>query len=114
MSPISISLIVFVCVFASTLVGMSMRGSLLERYLSDEAKDVIKLALGVIATMNALVLGLLISTAKGSYDLKRGQLTQIGADAILIDRTLALYGSQAKAARSDLRGLVENLVDQLE
>ena len=64
--------------------------------------------------MNALVLGLLISTAKGSYDLKRAQLTQIGADAILIDRTLALYGSETKDARSNLRDLVENLVDQLE
>jgi hypothetical protein len=58
-------------------------------------------------------LGLLISTGKGSYDLKRAQLTQIAADTILIDRTLALYGAETKAARGNLRAVLENLVEQL-
>jgi len=114
MTPLTISLIVFLCVFGGALVGMFIRARLPERYLSKDTGDVIKLALGLIVMMNALVLGLLISTAKASYDLKRAQLTQIGADAILLDRSLLLYGSEAKAARSNLRQLVTTLVNQLE
>lgn len=107
------SLIAFACVFGGALVGMTIRGSLSERQFSGEVKDVIKLGLGLIATMSALVLGLLVSTAKGSYDAKRAQLSQMAADLILVDRSLALYGFEAKDARSSLRDLVGELIDQI-
>ena len=70
--------------------------------------------------MSALVLGLLVSTAKASYDAKRAQLTQMGADLILLDRSralslsLPLYGSETKEARSALHGLVADSIDQID
>jgi len=114
MSPITVSFIVFVCVSGGAFVGMILRVALPERHISNQAEDVIKLGLGLITTMTALVLGLLISTAKGSYDLKRTQLAQIAADVILVDRSLALYGSETKEARSALRDLVAGMVGQIQ
>jgi hypothetical protein len=70
--PTTISLIVFACVFIGALIGVILRMIRPERHFGEEAKDVIKLGLGLIATMNALVLGLMISTAKSLYDAKRG------------------------------------------
>src|SRR5215471_11855927 len=108
-----ISLIVFACVFCGALAGTFVGLKLPGRYLDEDAKDAIKLALGVIVMMSALVLSLLVSSAKNSYDLKRTQLTQIAADVIQIDRLLALYGSEANDARNALRDLVNDLVDQI-
>jgi len=74
----------------------------------------------LIATVSALVLGLLVSTAKASYDAKRAQLAQMGADLILLDRSrarslsLPLYGSETKEARSALHGLVADSIDQID
>src|SRR5215472_1580202 len=109
-----ISLIVFACVFCGTFVGTFVGLKLPGRYLDEDAKDAIKLALGVMVMMSALVLSLLVSSAKSSYDLKRAQLTQIAADVIQIDRFLALYGSEKNDARSALRDLVTNVVDETQ
>jgi hypothetical protein len=114
MNPITISSIVFVCVLIAFFVGMILRAKAPESHISNEAEDIIKLGLGLITTMTALVLGLLISTAKGSYDLKRTQLAQIAADTILVDRSLALYGSETSEARSSLHELVAGLANQVQ
>jgi hypothetical protein len=112
--PITTSLVVFACVFGSAIVGMILRMLVPKHHFSPEANDVIRLGLGLITTMNALVLGLLISTAKSSYDTKREQVAEMAADAILADRSLALYGSETKAARLALHELVANLLEQIQ
>jgi len=114
MNPMTISLITFVCVFGGAIFGMILRMIVPVRDFSSESQDVIKLGLGLIVTMNALVLGLLISTAKTSYDMKRGSLAQIAADVILADRSLTLYGSEADAARIALRELTSGLIEQIQ
>ena len=68
MIPAEIALIVFACVFGGALLGMFLSGVLPEHHLSEDTKDVIKLGMGLIATMAALVLGLVIATAKSAYD----------------------------------------------
>ena len=88
MSPIAISVIVLACVFGGALLGALLRVMLPEHHLSAESKDVVKLAMGLIATMSALVLGLLIASAKSSFDAQSSELKQdefaacaVGADA---------------------------------
>ena len=93
---------------------MAIRSVLPERYFTDEAKDVLRLALGLITTLSALVLGLLVSTAKSSYDAKRGQVTQLATDVILADRSLELYGSETTSARHVLREQVAALSAQID
>ena len=96
------SLISFGCIFGGALIGIFLRSVLPERYFTNEEKDVLRLGLGLITTLSALVLGLLVSTAKSSYDAKRSQLTQIATDVILVDRSLELYGSETSSARRAL------------
>jgi hypothetical protein len=105
-------LISFGCIFGGALTGMALRTVLPERYFTNEEKEVLRLSLGLITTLSALVLGLLIATAKTSYDAKRSQLAQIAPDMILVDRSLELYGSEtgsasrALALRDQLAALV--------
>jgi hypothetical protein len=73
-----------------------------EEHLSTDTKDVVKLGIALIATMAALVLGLLIASAKSTYDTRRNQLLQVSADVILLDRVLANYGAETKDARAML------------
>jgi hypothetical protein len=113
MGALLTSVIALVCIFGGAILGIVVRGSLSERQFSGNVEDVIKLGLGLIATMSALVLGLLVSTAKGSYDAKRAQLAQMSADLILVDRSLALYGSETREARAALHDLVADLIDQI-
>jgi len=110
MSSFAVSLIVFLCVFGGAVVGILLRGSLPEHHLSADSRDVVKLGMGLGPTMAALVLGLLISSAKGSYDTQSTELTDMSARIILLDRMLAHYGPETKEAREVLRGaVVENL-----
>src|ERR1700676_3492099 len=113
MSPVSIGWTVFTCVFGGALIGMALRLILPERHLSADSKDVIKMGTGLTATMAALVLALLIASAKSSYDAQRNEVTQIAANVILLDRVLAHYGPETKAARDLLLRYVARAHDQL-
>jgi hypothetical protein len=113
MTSATASLVSFGCIFGGSLAGMVLRSALPERYFTNEEKDVLRLGLGLITTLSALVLGLLISTAKSSYDAKSSQLTQIATDVILVDRSLELYGSETSNARRALRNQVAALDDSI-
>ena len=78
--------IVFAVVFGSALLAMFVRSALPEDHLSADSKDVVKLGIALIATMSALVLGLLIASAKSAFDTRSNQLVQASADIILLDR----------------------------
>jgi Protein of unknown function (DUF4239) len=105
-SPMTISWIVFGCVFGGALVGMLVHRIVPEHHLGADSKDVMKLAMGVLATMSALVLALLISSAKISHDTQSNEVTQMAADFIQLDRVLAHYGPETKDARALLYATV--------
>src|ERR1700731_3214334 len=92
MSSIAISGIVFGCIFGGALLGMVIRALLPQHHLAADSKDLVKLGMGLIGTMSALVLGLLVASAKSSFDAQRNEVTQISANVILFDRVLARYG----------------------
>ena len=103
MSELGIALIVFACVFGAAMLGLFMSNALPEHHLSQDTKDVVKLGTGLIATMAALVLSLLISSAKSSFDRMDGELVQNAARAISLDRALADYGPETSEARDLLK-----------
>ena len=82
---------------------MLLRKILPKHHLSDKSKDVVRLGTGLVATLGALVLGLLIASAKSSYDTQSGHIKQITANVILLDRLLARVGPEARRIREDLR-----------
>ena len=106
MSPMAISWIVFACVFTGALLGMFLRATLPEPHLSAKSEDVLKMLVGLVGTMAALVIGLLIATAASSYSTRRNELMQASANAVLLDRALAHYGPETKEARDLLRRAV--------
>src|SRR5258708_27467173 len=110
MNSFAISSIVFACVFGGAVIGLLFRRYLPEHHQNANSQDIVKLAMGLVATMAALVLGLLISSAKSSYDTRSAELTNMSAQIILLDRVLAHYGPQTKEARDVLRdSVVDNL-----
>jgi hypothetical protein len=112
MSSMTISWIVFGCVFGGALFGLFLRRILPEPHLSQESKDVVKLGMGLVGTMTALVLGLLIASAKSSFDTQRNGLAQLSANLIFLDRVLAHYGPEAKDAREMLHASVADMLDR--
>ena len=86
MNPILISIVVIVCTYCGTHLGLRIRKSLPEDHLSADTKEIVKLSAGLIATLTALVLGLLVSSAKDTLDTMNRELTQDGAKIILLDR----------------------------
>ena len=113
MSALGIAAIVLACVFAGALLGMVLRGVLPARHLGDESKDVVRLGTGLVATMAALVLGLLVASAKGSYDTQKDGLDKIAADIILLDTVLHQYGPPAEDVRAHLRRTVAVAIARL-
>lgn len=113
MGSILVSLIVLACVFGGALLGVALRSLLPPQHLNADTKDVMKLGTGLVGTIAALVLGLLIASAKGSYDAQNNELTQLSANIGLLDRILAHYGPGAKDTRDELRGEAISMCDRI-
>jgi hypothetical protein len=113
MNPLAIGAVVFTCVLGGGLLGMLVRNALPDDHLSTDTKDIVKLVVGLIGTMAALVLGLLIASAKSSYDVRSGEVTQMSANVVLLDRVMAHYGPETKGARDSLRGSVASAIDRI-
>ena len=113
MNPTLTALIVFACLIAAVLLGRTLRGLLPEGHLSTESKDAVKLAMGLVATMSALVLGLLVSSAKGAYDTERSEVIQMAAKVTFLGRVLAAYGPETAGVRAQLRETMEEGIRQI-
>jgi Protein of unknown function (DUF4239) len=109
MSAIALSCVTFLCISGGALLGMFLPG----HHLSPGAKDVVRLGTGLIGTIAALVLGLLIASAKSSYDTQTTQINQMSAHIVLLDNLLAQYGPEASPIRNLMRQGVVILADRL-
>lgn len=112
-SSIQVLLVAIVCMLAGVTIGTWLRGKLPEHHLSDDAASVIKSGVGLLSTLSALILGLLISTAKVSYDSTATQINQIAADMIVADQLLSQFGEAGTEARKDLRAQAATLADAI-
>jgi hypothetical protein len=113
MSSPSIALIAFASIFGSSLLGMFLHSALPNHHLTTETKEVVRLGMGLIATMTALLLGLLVASAKGSYDTQRSEVILITGRVAFLDRALTLYGPEANATRQILRHAVESAIPRM-
>jgi hypothetical protein len=113
MKDLCISLVVFAVIFGGALVGVSVRPLLSEKHLNPDSRDVVKMATGLTGTLAALVLGLLIASAKTSFDQKTNQVRQMTATIILLDDLLAQYGPEAGAVRNLLRQSIPPLANRI-
>jgi hypothetical protein len=112
-SSLTLALISAGCILSGVLVGLLLHKLLPAQHLQDESKDAIKLGAGMIATVSALVLGLLVASAKSSFDSTEEAITQRAAKIIFLDRLLSDYGPETKATREQLRQTVAASIEML-
>ena len=108
-----ISEVAFAFIFGGALLGMLLRLVLPEPHLSSDTKDVVRLSTGLIATLAALVLGLLVASAQGSFQTQSNQIKPITANVILLDNILARSRPEAQPVRVLLRGAVKTFVERV-
>ena len=113
MSDNAIGLIVLACIFGASLLGMLMRPALSQHHLSADTKDSVKLGMGLVGTMAALILGLLVAAAKSAYDTEKNEVTQMAAKLVFLDRVLANYGPESADTRVVLRRMVEDSLNRM-
>jgi len=106
MSSVVVAAWVFACTFGGAVAGLVLQAKLPEHHRSENTKDVVKLVMGLIATMAALVLGLLISSSKSAYDAQKAEVQQLGIHLFQLDRILVRFGPDATEARQQLRRIV--------
>lgn len=113
MSSLVIALIVFACVFSSIMLGFFLRGVIPAHHLDTESKDIVKLATGLIATLSALVLGLLVSSARDSFNEINGELLRMAVKVVMLDRVLAQYGPATNEVRDMVKTGYSRVVELL-
>jgi ABC-type amino acid transport system permease subunit len=112
MSALVIASIVCVCVFGCGILGLFIRVSLPEHHLNEETMGMVKLGVGLMATLAALVLGLLVASAKVSLDRLNDEFKNTAATVVMLDRILADYGPETKEDRELLRSTYASAVEQ--
>ena len=113
MNSFAIALVSAGCIFAGGLLGMGLARRLPSHHVNKDMQDLVKLSAGTIATLTALVLGLLVSSAKSSFDAINTGIVQGSARFILLDRTLARYGPEAKPARDQLKRVLATGIENV-
>jgi len=113
MNSIITGALVFACLFGAGLLGVRVRAALPEDHLGSETKDAVKVGMGLVATMAALVLGLLVASTKGAYDTQKSEVAQMAAKIVFLDRLLANYGSESAESRDLLRRSVGSAITHM-
>ncbi|HTO58737.1 MAG TPA: DUF4239 domain-containing protein [Pseudomonadales bacterium] len=113
MSAIQIASLAFLAIVAGSAVGMLVGRRLPDHHLESGSKDVVRLAMAMIATMTALVLGLVTGSAKSTFDGDDTAVKHTAASLLALDRDLAAYGPDTQPIRAALKATVTAKVDSV-
>src|SRR5262245_25322838 len=113
MTAFSFGLATFFCTLGCALLGIFIRSKLPDTHLNKESQDVIRLGMGLVATMTALLLGLVTAAAKGSFDTTDAAVRNASAGMLTLDRLLARYGPETKPTRELLRKTVADRYEEI-
>lgn len=113
LNPIAIGLVALGCTVAGTLLGMWLRPRLPEEHIRAESRDTMKLGIGLIATMTALVLGLVTASAKTSFDVVDTAVRHTAMDLLTLDRILARYGPETREIRAGFKDVVGDRIEKV-
>jgi hypothetical protein len=113
MNPTIVGIIVFACTFGGVLLGMWLQKTLPGHHLDVESRDTVKVGIGLVATMTALILGLVTASAKSSYDEVNSAVKKAAVDVLALDRVLARYGSETEEIRKGLQRAIGARIDMI-
>src|ERR1043166_1581848 len=108
-----ISLVIFGGVVGAVFMGRTVSRHVSQDHRSAATRETVKLAMGLLATMSALLLGLLVASAKGSYDKARSEVIQMAAKVVFLNRVLVGYGPEAEEVRALLHEAVEDTANRM-
>src|SRR5215472_806718 len=112
MNSLEISAGAFALVLSAALLGAFLGARLPKHHLSDENKEVVRLAMALVGTLTGMALGLLIGSAKTYYDTQSSELTQVSANVALLGRLLNHYGPEANGVHESLLLAVERVLTE--
>ena len=101
-----LALVIFALLLCASAIGMVFHGMLGDRHRTSETVDHVRLVVSILVTFTALVLGLLLSEVKGSYDTFDSRLRAFAGDLTNMDVRLREYGEEAAPIRMRLREYV--------
>jgi hypothetical protein len=107
------SLIVVVVVLGGSLLGSYLRSRLPKHHLEGDTRDIVKSGIGILATLAALVLGLIVASAKASFDTKTEEVQTTAVKLLHLDRSLRQLGDAGDTARQDLLQIVKARVARI-
>lgn len=113
MNSTSTSITIFACLLGAVTVGRITRRYLPAHHLNAESKEAVRVAVGMIVTMAALLLGLLVASAKSSYDTDQSEVIQLGAKVAYLDRVLLAYGPGADDVRREFHVVVAQAIQHM-
>ncbi len=113
MNAIIVSLLVVLCIFVAGIIGMQLHRLVPRTHMTKDTQDVIRLGIGMISVLASLVLGLLIATAKSSYDTTDQAVRNYAAEIALLNETFRDYGGNAAVPRNLLRAYTETLLHDI-
>jgi hypothetical protein len=112
MSTLGVAVISLIASFGGALAGVLIREWLPVAHFSQDTAEVVKLGTGLIGTMAALVLGLLVASAASEFSAEATGLQNLATNCVLLDRALRHYGPEGVPARQRLRGVVEQAINR--
>jgi len=110
MSDYWVVLAVLIVLIASSMTGVFLQRVLKERQRDRETVDAVRLVISILVTFTALVLSLLTSTVKGSYDSFDSRLRAFAGDITELDSRLREYGEDAAPIRAKMRAYVAAVI----
>lgn len=114
MSSIAVDSVALISILTGLATGIWLRRVLPPDHLSGDSKKTVMGGIGLVGTMTAMILGLLVASAKTAFDTQGTDLTRLSANAVVLDRILATYGPETKGARDFLRGTLLRFAELLE
>jgi len=112
MSEFEVAGIVCLCVMSGAALGVVLRNVLPPEHMSEESRNIVNVSIGLIATLAALVLGLLVASAKTSFDARNEEVKQSATHLVVLDRTLRQYGPDTRSVRDLIRELTQQRIDR--
>jgi len=113
LNSIAIAIVVVAVVMGGALLGAYVRSHLPKHHLEGDTRDIVKAGIGILATLSALVLGLIIASAKSSFDTKTEEVQAAAVKLLHLDRSLRQLGTAGDHARQELTQMVRMRVDQV-
>lgn len=111
MDPVAVSFVVFACTLGGSLIGIWLANVLPAHHLQAASRDTVNVGIGLVATMSALVLGLMTASAKSSFDEVDEAVKETAADILAVDRLLARFGPETAGIRGNLKAVLASRIE---